>query len=290
MRVAGARRVAFERALGRPTVVLPNGMAGVRTLGARQEPTSFSRRMAAIDAIDCATMRDQIFADNAEGRQQWFTVDVLPDVCPTCHHNVQPKQLLGVLEGTEYEGAIEAVYKCPNKKCQSLFFGRFTKSRAPNHYADCHMFQGVGPWTPRKEQWPKEVEKVSPRFVETYDSANAASAHDLHDLVGMGMRKALEFLVKDYEITRHPTEEAQIRRMPLAQVIATYCDSGKVKATAKRATWLGNDETHYERVWVQKDVNDLRTLIKLTVNWIESEILTSQYTEDMPDKKPPAST
>jgi hypothetical protein len=37
-------------------------------------------------------------------------------------------------------------------------------------------------------------------------------------------------------------------------------------------------------------VNDLRTLIKLTVNWIESEILTSQYTEDMPDKKPPAST
>lgn len=47
------------------------------------------------------------------------------------------------------------------------------------------------------------------------------------------------------------------------------------------AVWLGNDETHYYRRWEDKDINDLKLLIKLTANWIEIKELTKNYSEDM---------
>ena len=50
---------------------------------------------------------------------------------------------------------------------------------------------------------------------------------------------------------------------------------------AKGAIWLGNDETHYERKWVDKDIDDLKTLIDLTLHWINYETLTEQYKESM---------
>src|SRR5687767_3154472 len=50
---------------------------------------------------------------------------------------------------------------------------------------------------------------------------------------------------------------------------------------AKRATWLGNDATHYYRKWEDKDIHDLKNLIELTVLWIESVELTRQHEEDM---------
>ena len=59
----------------------------------------------------------------------------------------------------------------------------------------------------------------------------------------------------------------------------------KIQTVAKRALWLGNDETHYLRKWEDKDLTDLRKLIDLTIHWIEMEKLSEEYIEDMPDKK-----
>ena len=60
-------------------------------------------------------------------------------------------------------------------------------------------------------------------------------------------------------------------------------DNGNVKTCAKRAAWLGNDETHFVRKWEGKDIEDLKTLIQLTINWIQSDILTRDYEEKMPE-------
>jgi hypothetical protein len=54
-----------------------------------------------------------------------------------------------------------------------------------------------------------------------------------------------------------------------------------VKECAKRAAWLGNDETHYTRKWETKDVSDLKLLVKLTVNWIDNVLLTEKYIAEM---------
>jgi hypothetical protein len=60
---------------------------------------------------------------------------------------------------------------------------------------------------------------------------------------------------------------------------------GRIQATASRATWLGNDETHYVRTWEDKDLSDLKKLIDLTLYWIGAEILTRELEASMPDRK-----
>jgi hypothetical protein len=52
---------------------------------------------------------------------------------------------------------------------------------------------------------------------------------------------------------------------------------------AKRCVLLGNDETHYVRKWLEKDVTSPKQLIDLTVRWIENEVETKRILEDMPE-------
>jgi hypothetical protein len=58
-----------------------------------------------------------------------------------------------------------------------------------------------------------------------------------------------------------------------------------VRLCAERAAWLGNDETHYTRRWEAHDITHLKTLIRLTTIWIESELLTKQMKKQMPEGK-----
>jgi hypothetical protein len=104
-------------------------------------------------------------------------------------------------------------------------------------------------------------------------------------IAGPGYRKALEFLIKDYLCRLHSTEAEKIKGMTLAACIAEYVDHAKLKAMAARAAWLGNDETHYVRKWEEKDLDDLKTLVNLTVHWIEMAELTDNVLKDMPEGK-----
>lgn len=79
----------------------------------------------------------------------------------------------------------------------------------------------------------------------------------------------------------HPKHDNKIKTMFLSNCITEFVDDERIKQCAKRAVWLGNDETHYLRKWQDKDINDLKILIKLTINWIENILLTNKYSEDM---------
>jgi hypothetical protein len=115
--------------------------------------------------------------------------------------------------------------------------------------------------------------------------ASAAESYGLKQIAGVGYRKALEFLIKDYCTYTRPADEAEIRKVFLGECINRFVDDPKVKDCARRAVWLGNDETHYERKWADKDVGDLKTLINLTVLWIHSCELTKQYLAEMPERR-----
>ena len=101
---------------------------------------------------------------------------------------------------------------------------------------------------------------------------------------GSATEKALEFLIKDYLIKKHPEDEAAIKAKPLGRCIDDDVEDPKTKAVAKRATWLGNDETHDQRLWIDKDLSDLKTLITLVLYWIEAEHLTEEALTSMPAK------
>ena len=100
------------------------------------------------------------------------------------------------------------------------------------------------------------------------------------------MRKALEFLVKDFAKSQMPTEKDAIENTQPLQCINNYLDDQRIRQSATLATWLGNDETHYIRKWQDKDIKDLKVLIKLTVNWIENVLLSEKYVMNMQPKAP----
>lgn len=125
------------------------------------------------------------------------------------------------------------------------------------------------------------LEDISPGFVEIFSQVQEAEALGLDSLIGVGYRKALEFLIKDYLISKHPDEEDKISRQLLAQCIRDYVTDPNIKDCADRAVWLGNDEAHYVRKWSDRDIEDLKTLLKLTRYWLSSEFLTAEYRERM---------
>nr|WP_255259901.1 hypothetical protein [Lentibacillus sp. CBA3610] len=96
----------------------------------------------------------------------------------------------------------------------------------------------------------------------------------------MGYRKALEFLIKDYLIYLDNEAETEFLKMPLGQCI-NKLGNHNIKEIAKRAAWIGNDETHYIRKWKNKDINDLKKLIEVTVYFIAMEVVSNKYLEEM---------
>lgn len=70
-----------------------------------------------------------------------------------------------------------------------------------------------------KNVFPDEITKLSPAFVQIYHQAEQAENSGLSDICGLGYRKALEFLIKDFAIHEHPEAEATIKIASLAQAL-----------------------------------------------------------------------
>jgi hypothetical protein len=131
--------------------------------------------------------------------------------------------------------------------------------------------------------FPEAIYNISPDFIQIYSQANLAEEVGLSEICGSGYRKALEFLIKDYIISKDSLAKEKIERLPLAKCISDYIKSDKIKEIAKRATWLGNDHTHYVRKWLDKNIEDLKLLIDLTAHWIEAEEISAKMIDPMPD-------
>lgn len=203
-------------------------------------------------------------------------VDRHPEKCPRCHSLIHAQGVYGSVSQHEFEVA----YLCPNPPCRKLFVGQYViKSKAPLQ----GILVQVLPTDVRKRGFSKEIEAISPDFCSIYNEAFAAEQNNLKQICGVGYRKALEFLIKDYLIKLHPNRVEQIKGKFLGRCVEDDIEEVKIKAVAKRATWLGNDETHYVRKWQDKDLEDLKKLLDLTVYWIDSEELTSQALVSMPE-------
>lgn len=213
------------------------------------------------------------------------TYDVMPDTCPLCHHGVEPKQFdAAILTGTTDSPAtwLEIIYQCARHTCARFFIGRYSRTHSSGPLATREFrLKSVVPKNFVAPSIASEVVKVSTAFQKIYSQSAAAEAQGLDAIAGVGYRKSLEFLVKDYCITEHPNDADAIKKEFLGKCIETRVSDTGIKECAKRAAWLGNDETHYVRRWEDKDINDLKILIELTMNWIRSSVLTKRYLDDM---------
>ena len=211
-----------------------------------------------------------------------FIVDT-PGTCPCCLHAIEP-----LLRHTSATGGlqdpktiVEAVYQCVRPQCARLFIARHANRGQTPGSTTYREVSALVPVPVARVEVPPDVRALSPSFVAIHEQAMAAEALGLDQLSGMGHRKALEFLVKDYCIHKKPGDKINIEKIQLGPCIENYVDDERVKQCAKRATWLGNDETHYLRKWTDKDLQDLKALLRVTVAWIESDLLTEKYLNEM---------
>lgn len=73
--------------------------------------------------------------------------------------------------------------------------------------------------------------------------------------------------------------------MFLDACINKYIDDTRISAAAKRANWIGNDETHFEKRYEDKDINDMKRLLSIVVHRVSMDLELKDYEEEMPSPK-----
>jgi len=227
-----------------------------------------------------------INAINHEGKMVRVFLDKLPDRCPSCRMGIQPLFRTAHVVTSDFRPFF-AAFICPFDNCQVMFIARYRVSILPLEGKVVNL-EGTPPLNYVKPpEFAKSIAEMSPRFVRIYAQATLAETNELDEIAGSGYRKALEFLIKDFILSDliHDDEEQQkqVRRGMLSDCIRKFIEDTRIQEAARRAAWFGNDETHYERRWEEKDISDLKTLINMTVNWVSLVVESKKIITEMPE-------
>ena len=194
-----------------------------------------------------------------------------PDICPICHRSIDPVYVAGHIEA---EGHAAISFLC--RGCQRVFLTRYkTFERAGSTYLDS-IFEESLPKCFVEEQFPQNIKTVSPNFSKIYNQALQAENLKLDELCGMGYRKSLEFLVKDYCIHMNPDKASDIQAKLLSNCIDDYIDNRKIKSLAKVCNFIGNNETHYQYQYDWGTIDDMKQFISALVDFISSDIQAAE--------------
>lgn len=201
----------------------------------------------------------------------------LPPKCPLCWEIVA---ITVCAFFHKVSDRVEALFLCPNSDCQRLFLCIYCEEGSPDL-----RLKTVYPVVVGIAEIKGVVTSLSPDFAKFYCEAKQAKQLGLSNVCGPGYRKAFEFLIKDYAKSLVTSDDARnaIEKSFAGKVVDEFIPDARIQAVAKRALWLGNDETHYLRRWTEHDVEDLIALIQLTMHWIEIEVLSKKYMTELPE-------
>ena len=199
--------------------------------------------------------------------------------CPICHTSFNGETVSAALFPYFGDtcGSLFAVHFC--SACENAFVSHYL----PSNYSDAYEVVGSWPTSPEPQSHDSAVEKLSPDYIKIYAQACQAERNSLTEICGMGYRKALEFLVKDYAIYRVPGDEETIKALPLAKCIDKYIDSPRIKSLAQRSAWLGNDETHYVRAHQDRSYLDIKKFLHAIETFVSADLAVDDA-ESIPHK------
>lgn len=198
--------------------------------------------------------------------------------CPSCHLAIIPHVMHSyyVDHGKPMGGhQLYLTCQCPN--CRRVFLCEYERTVG----LQASIIKSVTPATPPPVSIPDGVKALSPNFYETYAQALHAESEGLLQLCGPGYRKALEYLVKDYLCHIHPESVDAIKGELLGKSIKRI-DNDRLKVLAERATWLGNDATHYVQKHEDEGLDEMKRFIRAMVTYIESELAFEAASEISP--------
>lgn len=198
--------------------------------------------------------------------------------CPICKHAIKPVVLNSSIIAVSFiEFKLSITNLC--KACNNIFISQYKNLGQKNSTSGNFAYSEFDYSAPNKfieQSFEDLIERTSPNFIKIYNQASAAESQNLDEIAGIGYRKALEFLIKDFLILQHPDKKESIEKSALGNCINNFIDNSQLKIAATRAVWLGNDQTHYIQKFNDRDINDLKRLIRLTVHWISMILETEE--------------
>ncbi len=211
-----------------------------------------------------------------------------PNICPHCHVVNKPDaKWESPTKDTDGIDSNISVWQCANSECRRLFIALYQLVGGKPELI--RFLNGY----PKGPDWPKPIleledgngdEIEQSRFIKTYLQSLEAENYGLDEIAGMGFRKAVEYLVKDWAIKNNPDDSEKIKSLWLGQVIKKYYE-GDLKDILERATWLGNDQAHYNRLFEEFDIDVLKELIALIMVELDRQYKMKHYIDTIQSKK-----
>lgn len=214
--------------------------------------------------------------------------------CPICGKEISPRFLYAHFSSNEdsldlfetiKDSQVSSLYECPSCHNGILVTYRVDFNEEYSQQYKKHVItkwktfkiKSISP--PAKAIFPYKdiISTVSPRFKSIYMQSLQAKLDGKDELVGIGYRKGIEFLIKDYLIYKEHEKSDKIPNMHLGDCI-NLIDSERIKTLARASIWLGNDETHYVRKHTDKDIQDLEKFINALVYYLTYELTVDEAT------------
>lgn len=185
------------------------------------------------------------------------------DNCPYCNKAIFPS--ITAYNHTNNLQYIDTIMLCPS--CNEEYFEKFERTML-----NSRLFKSVAayPYPEPQIDIPEEIKNFFPQFYKIYVEAVTAENYNLHEICGMGYRKAIEALVKQYAIELYPDDIEKIQNETLMQTIRRF-PSPKIVTLATAATWLGNDQVHLITQHPEYDIQGLKSFINVLCTFIIAE-------------------
>lgn len=198
-----------------------------------------------------------------------------PNICAHCRNGIDPillKYFECNIKGVNY---VFAAYEC--SICEQVFFAKYyLPTTPPNYMSDPLPYFEIIGGKGIVKKFDVLLDEVSPDFIKIYNDTYKAEQAGCTEILGLGYRRSFEFLIKDYAIKCNPSDEEKIKSMPLSDCINKYT-TDKLKKIVSVTSWIGNDFSHYESKHENINIDDLKELIRLSVNCLVDEIKIKEY-------------
>lgn len=211
----------------------------------------------------------------------------LPRLCPRCNvaYDIDPISSY-ILESAGYncpDSVAYSMYFCPH--CGKCFLIEYQITHNDYDHSISTFATAVYPHSTSQKNFSEDLSILSPDFVKIYHQAESSENAGLTEICGLGYRKSLEFLVKDFAIHFYPDDSEKIKNQSLAQCINTYIENRHLKTLATASAWLGNDETHYVRKHENYNLEHLKAFISAVVSFVDSELAYLKAEQLLNDSK-----
>lgn len=195
-----------------------------------------------------------------------------PNICPKCKTSIFAT--LDTYSNVTYNKASEeiftAIFLCPN--CQEHFVTNYKIIYDNQKQYVINIGYSIN--YAIDNDIPNNIKALSPNFVKIYEQALTAHENGLNELVGIGLRKSIEFLVKDYLINAKCLPQKEVEQMFLQNAIHKLKDED-ITSLAEKITWLGNDESHFVRKHTEIDnpIESILRFIKVLYTYLSHKLV-----------------